>query len=167
MVDVSRKSIIDLELDLYLRKPMKCRFQRYIVRTEILSTLFTHESNTFMSLTCKNAIQTSGGRNGEIPKTALPLEACGPHFQRQTTARSVHPFPHTMQKSPHWLQWNAPNLPLKLPLPFDDHHPHLIHPSLIRPHLPFQTASGPNQPFCHNTLSGHTYTDRHTDEQMG
>jgi len=41
---------------------------------------------------------------------------------------------------------------------------HLIHPSLDRPHLPSQTASGSNQPFCHSTLSGPTDrpTDRHT-----
>jgi len=29
---------------------------------------------------------------------------------------------------------------------------HLIHPFLDRPHLPPQTASGSNQPFCHNSL---------------
>jgi len=46
------------------------------------------------------------------------------------------------------------------PFPFDDHHPHLIHQSLDRPHSPSQTASGSNQPFCHITLSGQT--DRHT-----
>ena len=43
--------------------------------------------------------------------------------------------------------------------PFDDHHPHLIHPSLDRPHSPTRTASGSYQPFCHNTLR----TDRQTD----
>jgi len=51
----------------------------------------------------------------------------------------------------------------KLPLPFDDHHPNLIHPSLDRPHSPSQAASGSNQPFCHSTLSGHRQTDRPTD----
>ena len=59
-------------------------------------------------------------------------------------------------QSPHWLQWDAPNSPPKLHLPFDDHHPHLIHPSLDRPHAPPQTASGSNQQFCHNTLCGQT-----------
>ena len=59
---------------------------------------------------------------------------------------------------PHWLQWDAPNSPPKLPLPFDDH---LIHPSLDQPPSPPQTASGFNQPFCHNTLCGQT--DRQTD----
>jgi len=29
---------------------------------------------------------------------------------------------------------------------------HLIHPSLDQPYSPSQTASGSNQPFCHNTL---------------
>jgi len=27
------------------------------------------------------------------------------------------------QQSPHWLQWDAPNSPPKLPLPIDVHHP--------------------------------------------
>jgi len=43
-----------------------------------------------------------------------------------------------------------------LPFPFNDHHPHLIHPSLDRPHSYSQTASRFNQPFCHSTLSGQT-----------
>ena len=47
------------------------------------------------------------------------------------------------------------------PFLFDDHHPHLINPSLDRPNSPSQTASGSVQPFCHNTLSGQT------DRQMG
>jgi len=49
-----------------------------------------------------------------------------------------------------------PKFTPKTALPFDDHHLHLIHPSLDRPHSPFQTASGSNQPFCHSTLSGQT-----------
>jgi len=42
---------------------------------------------------------------------------------------------------------------------------HLIHPSLYWTHSPPQTASGSNQPFCHNTLSGQTNqpTDQPTD----
>jgi len=40
------------------------------------------------------------------------------------------------------------------PFPFDDNHPHLIYPSLDRPHSPRQTASESNQPFCHSTLCG-------------
>ena len=56
----------------------------------------------------------------------------------------------------HWLQWDAPNSPHTCPFYFDDHHPHLIHPSLDRPHSPSQTVSGSTQPFCHNTLCGQT-----------
>jgi len=44
----------------------------------------------------------------------------------------------------------------KTALPFDDHHPHLIHPSLDRPHSPPHTASGSSQPFCHSTLCWNT-----------
>jgi len=78
----------------------------------------------------------------------------------------------TMQQSPHWLQWDAPlvitmgrpNSPRKQPLPFDDHHHHLIRPSLARPYTSSKMASGSNQPFCHSTLSGRqTDTHRPTD----
>jgi len=62
------------------------------------------------------------------------------------TPQGIHPSP----------QINCQNCPF----PFDDHHPYLIHPSLDRQHSPPQTASGRNQPFCHNTLS------RQTDRQI-
>ena len=57
--------------------------------------------------------------------------------------------------------------PQNCPFPFDDHHPHLIHPSLDRPLSPPQTASGSNQTFCHSTLFRQTDrpTDRHTDRR--
>jgi len=51
--------------------------------------------------------------------------------------------------------------PQNCPFPFDDHHPHLIHPSFDRPHSPSQTASGSNQPFCHSRA--YTFPDRQTD----
>jgi len=49
--------------------------------------------------------------------------------------------------------------------PFDDQYFHLIHASLNQLYSPPQTASGSNQPFCHNTLSGPTnrQTDRPTN----
>ena len=40
------------------------------------------------------------------------------HFGRAHRSRT------TTQQSPHWLQWDAPNSPSKLPLPFDDYHPY-------------------------------------------
>jgi len=44
------------------------------------------------------------------------------------------------------------------PFPFVHVYPRIIHPFLDRPHSPSQTASRSTQPFCHNTLSGHTHT---------
>jgi len=66
-------------------------------------------------------------------------------------------------QSPHWLQWpGTPQIhPQNCLIPFDDHHPYLIHSSLDRPHSPSQTTSGSTQPFCHKTLCGQT--DRQTD----
>jgi len=47
-------------------------------------------------------------------------------------------------------------LPKFTPFPFDDYHPHLIHPSLDRP-LAIPNGIGIFQPFCHSTLSGQTH----------
>ena len=63
-------------------------------------------------------------------------------------------------KSP-LVTMRRPTFTPKLPIPFDDHHPHLLQPSLDRSHSPLQTASESNQPFCRSTLS--RPTDRHTD----
>jgi len=78
-----------------------------------------------------------------------------PWDQRKPTYSHIHN---------HWLQWDAPTSPPKLPLLFVDKHSHLIDPFLDQPHLPLQTASGSNQPFCHNTLC--KLTDRQTGRQM-
>ena len=67
----------------------------------------------------------------------------------------------TTQQGPHWLEWGAPNSPPKLPLTLGRSSPHLIHPSLDRPHSPSQTESESNQPFYHSTHSGQT--DRQTN----
>jgi len=64
----------------------------------------------------------------------------------------LHNYIRNKVSSPHWLQRDVPNSSQNRPfLP-----PHLIHPSLDRPHSPSQTASGSNRPFCHSTFSGHT-----------
>jgi len=81
------------------------------------------------------------------------------HLLQRQLDRCTH-FRTTTQQGSHWLQWDAQIHP-KLPLPFDNNRPHLIHPSFDRPHSPSQTAFGSTQPFCHSTLSGHTETNRH------
>jgi len=128
----------DLEPGYIIIKPMKHRFQRYIVHGETLSTFHT-QSNTFLSKQYViPTIETNGGANAEkcqkpCQKQPLPLEARGPHLIRQcldpphspcqTTARSFTHFRTTTQQSPHWLQQDAPNSPQNCPFPFDDHHP--------------------------------------------
>ena len=83
------------------------------------------------------------------------------HLGRARRCRTI------MRQSPRWLQWDAPNSPSKLLLPFDDNHLHTVHAYIDRPHSPPQTAPGSNQPFCHNTLSGQIDrpTDRPTDRR--
>jgi len=68
-------------------------------------------------------------------------------------------------KIQHSNQWGRNPPPWKHPVSIRGCGPHVIHPSFNWPHSPPQTASRSNQPFCHNTLSGHTDrpTDRTTD----
>jgi len=60
-------------------------------------------------------------------------------------------FHTTTQQSPHWLQWVTANSPPKLPLPLRRSPPKSNTPIPSPTPLPSQTASGSNQPFCHNT----------------
>jgi len=62
----------------------------------------------------------------------------------------------------HAIPTNGNEKPPKPPVPFWAHGHHQIHPSLNRPHSPFQMASKSNQPFRHNTLSGQTGTQMHS-----
>jgi len=56
---------IDLELEYIIGKPMKCRFQHCIVRTEILSTF--HARVEYISVT-KYTIETIGPMGPNDPK---------------------------------------------------------------------------------------------------
>jgi len=56
---------------------------------------------------------------------------------------------------------NAGNHARNSPFPLRHVDFHLTHECLGPPHSPLQTASGSNQPFCHNT---HVRTDRRVDD---
>ena len=66
---------IDLELEYIIGKPMKRRFQRYIVRTEILSTF--HARVEYLSVT-KYATETIGPMGTNNPKIHPSLESRQP-----------------------------------------------------------------------------------------
>ena len=149
----------DLELEYLFGKPMKRRFQRCTACTEI-STF--HARVEYISVT-KYAIETIGLIWGDKrpQNPPLPLEARGPHLIHECLGDPIHHpkrqldrythFHTTTQQRPRWLQWDAQIHLKNCSFPFDDHHPHQMHPSLDRPHSPSQTASGSNQPFCHST----------------
>jgi len=113
---------------------------------------------------CHNALsrptdrQIDGIGESSVPR-ALMLYCTDRERHAKTSPQSN--LRRAALQRPHWLQWDAPNSPPNCPFSFDDHHPHLIRPSFDRLHSPPQTASGSNQPFCHNTLSGPT--DQPTD----
>jgi len=144
---------------------MKRRFQGCSVCRKYCQ-LFTHEPNTLLGKQyIILPIQTNGGANAEkSQKQPLPLETCGPHLKHQCQYFFIKPNNSSIGSRISTQLCNngpigyngTPNSPPKLPLSFDDHHQNLIHPFLDRPHSPSQTASGSNQPFRHNTLSGQT-----------
>ena len=124
---------IDLKLDCIFGKPMKRRFQRYLVHTEITST-FTYESNTFL---CEKSsfclFKPMGRKCRKIPKQPLSLRHVNPHLINECLGdpthhakRQLNRFTHfctTTQQSPHWLQWDALNSSQNCSFPFNDHHP--------------------------------------------
>ena len=75
--------------------------------------------------------------DSKSPKLPLLLGARGPHllhpsFRRlhslhQTTTRSVYVLPHNYAINSALVTLGHPKFTLKLPLPFVNHHPHLIH----------------------------------------
>jgi len=117
-----------------------------IICTALIGELCTHTTTT------PRTAPPQTKKMVEIFPTSPPQSYLG----RARRSRTI------MQRSPHCLKWDAPNLSL----PFRRSPPDLIHPSLDRPHSPSQkTASGSNQPFCHSALSGPAdrLTDRQTD----
>jgi len=94
------KPNIDLELDCIIRKPMKRRFQRYIVRTKILSTSHARVEYIAVKNHVIETIGTVGVNNAKINshKAHGPhsVQQClgPPHSPRQTAARSLYALPH-------------------------------------------------------------------------
>jgi len=112
----------------------------------------------------------------KIPETDPSLEARGPPFRTSMLGPSPLTMPNDSSIGSHTTSQLRNKIPIgyngmpqlhpqNCPFPFGDNHPHLIHLSLKQPHLPPQTTSGSNQPFCHNTLCGPS--DRPTDGQDG
>jgi len=96
--------------------------------------------------------------------TTISIQLCN-HDVQQVLPKVIWEEPITLaqlcDKVPTCYNGMPHTYPQNCRFPFDDHHPHLTHPSLDRPHSPLKTAFGSIQPFCHSTLSGHT--DRQTD----
>jgi len=73
---IALKSIINVKFEYIFKKPMKCRFQRYTVCMEILSTF--HARVEYICVT-KYAIETTGPLRANNPQNPpLLLEAHGP-----------------------------------------------------------------------------------------
>jgi len=140
------------------------------------SQLFMHESNTFL-LKIRHWNQWANG--GKKPKTApFPWGKWTPHLVHQyldpthwplqMTARSVYALRYNYARKSILVRMGCPKFTPKTAPSLQRLLPHIIHPSLNRPHLPSQTAYRSNQPFCHSTLSGPIDTsksDQHTHRQ--
>jgi len=93
--------------------------------------------------------------SGRMPRTGAATSNIQQVLPKQF-GKSASPSPLVTTGRPKF----TPKTPLRQSPPSSE-----IHPSLDRPHSPPQMASGSNQPFCLNTLSGptHRHTDRPTD----
>jgi len=81
-----------------------------------------------------------------------------PHSPLQTLVRSLHALLHNYTMKSPLVTMGRPKFTPKVPILLGDLYPHLIHPSLDRPHSPPQTASRSKQPFFHNSPTGQTDT---------
>ena len=133
--------------------------------------LFTYESNTLLGeqyvilpIQTKTTQMPKNPRNSPFPLHVDPIYNTSMPWPTPLTTpndSSIGSHTSTQPCNKVSISYNGmPKFTPKMPLPFDDHYPHLIHSSLDRPHLPSQTASRSTQPFCHSTLS--RQTDRPT-----
>ena len=129
---------------------------------------FSRTSRILFSLKLGHWNHWANGENN--PKIRpFPVSHVEPHVVHQCLVRLHSPrqmtgFTHSAQlrnKVPIGYNGTPKIHSQNCPLPFDDNHQHLIHPSLDRPHSSSQTAFGSIQPFCHNTPCGQT--DRQID----
>jgi len=149
---------IDFKPNYFFQKPTDV--SNDILSIPKYSELFMHKSKTF--LLKKYAIQTNGVK--KTPKLPLSLAERGPPFNTHiprltplTTSNNSSITSCAFTQYPHWLQWMPQIHPTKLPLLLRWSPPPFNTPSLDWLHSTPQMASGSNQPFCHNTLSGQTH----------
>jgi len=118
----------------------------------------------------------NGGKRPQNPP--ISLDARGPHLIHECLGDPTHHAKRQLDRFRYFrtairtksalVTMRRPKFtPKNCPFPFDDNHRHLIHPSLDRPHSLSQTASGSNQPFCHNTLRTDRPTDRWSRRMFG
>ena len=129
------QSISDSAFDEWRKRLRACQWN--IDSNDILSErkycqLFTHESNTFLGEQYLiPPIQMNGGGVQRMPET-MPETAPSPwgtgtpiYYINASAYPTQHAkqqldrftqFRTAMQQRPHWLQWDAPNSPQKLPL---------------------------------------------------
>jgi len=162
-----------LEPDNITRKPILPRIERYILHREILSTFHTRVNRRSVPWSVRHvAIQINGSEILQNAKNHarnspfllrhmdfhLTYECLGPpHSPRQTTARSLYTLPHKDVTKSALVTMGRRKFTPELPLPLRRSPPKSNTPVPSPTHSPPQTASGNNQPFCHNT---HVQTDR-------
>jgi len=113
---------INLELEYIFGKPMKRRFQRCIVRTQILSTF--HAQVKYISV-IKYAIEAIGPIGANDHKTTPSTDARGPHLIHEclsrphsppkfpTTAQLLHALPHNYATKSPLVTMERPNFTSK------------------------------------------------------
>jgi len=152
---------INLKLEYIFGKPMKRRFQRCTVHTEISPTF--HARVKCISVT-KYAIETIGPMGANNPKIHVDLhlihECLGwPHTTPNDSSIGARTSTQLCNKRPTDYNGTSQIHPINCPFSFDDHHPQPVHPSLDQPHSPPQTASKSNQPLL--LLHPDKWLDRH------
>ena len=119
------------------------------------ATMPAHECYYFPRLCCVRCARHYTGIPGRHRPSFVTL--CRPTITT-TSPPAQSNLGRAASQSPHWLQWDAPNSPPKLPLPFDDHHLTLDRPTRHPKGTRIQSAVWPQYTFR---------TDRQTDKPYG
>ena len=161
---ITRKPNIDLELDCISGKPMKRRFQWYIVGAETLSTFDLRVKYISVRRICLSAHWNQWWQKilkqplpfGATPLTTLNDSSVGSDTSAQL--RIKVPIDYNGMPQIH---------PQNCLFPFDDHYPNLIHPPSTDPTHHSKRHLDPFSCLPQYTFRTDRATDTHIDRQMG
>jgi len=148
---------------------ISCAYRNIVNFSHTSQIHFSANNTSFRPFKRMRAQMPKNPRNSPFPLSLargphLIHQCLGPsHSPHQMTDRSLYALPHNYATKAPLVTMGCPKFTPKPAGPsLSTITPPSNTPILDRPHSPSQTASGSNQPFCHNTLRTERPTDQRT-----